>query len=98
MSDTAILPAYRGPKPEDKAPAPSKPPARWQRVLRGGSRAQLDTEFTGKTGRAARTRILLCPVEVVEPESLGAAPGKFPGRLVSTIPGEKVYGTIVERF
>ena len=51
-------------------------------VQRGGTRAQLDTEFSGSKGIAAKVRILLCPVEVVDSESLGANPAPFPGRIL----------------
>jgi hypothetical protein len=47
-------------------------------VRRQGSRAQLDVEL----GRAARARILLCPVRIDEPGSLAAAPAPFEPRLL----------------
>jgi hypothetical protein len=45
------------------------------RVLSAGRRAELGVVFTGVLGRAARVRIVLCPVHIEDPSSLAAAPG-----------------------
>lgn len=53
------------------------------RSVRRGSRLQLDAEFRGSGGaRAADTRVLFCPVEVVDPLSLAAQPRKFSAELM----------------
>jgi hypothetical protein len=60
------------------------------KVLRAGSRAQLDVEFIGATGRAATVRILLCPVEVIDPISLAATPGKFEGEILARFQPDEI--------
>ena len=47
------------------------------RVLRGGSRLELVTDFSGAGRQAARATIILCPVEIKEQETLTAAPAKL---------------------
>jgi hypothetical protein len=60
------------------------------RVLRGGTRAQLDNTFSGDRGTAAKVRILLCPVSVDDPDSLGAMPAAFPERILARFEPDEV--------
>ncbi|MGE0870042.1 MAG: hypothetical protein AB7P03_15870 [Kofleriaceae bacterium] len=60
------------------------------RVLRGGTRAQLDNTFSGANGVAARVRILLCPVSVDDPDSLGAIPAAFPERILARFAADEI--------
>ncbi len=59
-------------------------------VLRAGSRAQLEVTFEGKAGTAARVRVVLCPVEVLDPVSLGANPGPFPPGILKRFLADEV--------
>lgn len=47
------------------------------RALRNGTRAQLDAHFNSRKGQIAKARILLCPVRIEDPASLGATPAPF---------------------
>jgi hypothetical protein len=60
------------------------------KVLRGGTRAQLDNTFSGPRGVAARVRILLCPVSVEDPDSLGATPAALPDRILARFQADEI--------
>jgi hypothetical protein len=60
------------------------------RVLSAGRRAELSVSFTGARGRAARVRILLCPVLIDDPASLAAAPGAIPENLLSRLDSDEL--------
>jgi hypothetical protein len=60
------------------------------KVLRQGSRAQLDVELGGRPGRVATARILLCPVRIDDPDSLAATPAPFEPRLLDRFRSDEV--------
>jgi hypothetical protein len=59
------------------------------RVLRGGSRAQLEVTFNGEQGVAARVKILFCPVMVEDTVSLAASPTVFGPELLARLQADE---------
>lgn len=55
-------------------------------VRRAGSRLEMNVDFSGDGSRAAHVRILLCPLEITEPQSLGAVPTTVPDIIMKKIP------------
>jgi hypothetical protein len=60
------------------------------RVLRKRSRAELNVAFAAGQGTAASVRILLCPVHIVDPISLAAAPRELSDDLVSRLQDDEL--------
>lgn len=62
------------------------------KVLRAGSRAELHVEIAGleQPASAATVRILLCPVEIVDPLSLAAVPTTIDGALLDRFQPDEI--------
>ena len=66
-------------------------------VRRAGSRMELNVGFSADGNRAAHVRILLCPLEIIDPQSLGAVPTTVPEEIMAKFLTDEVDETSPSR-
>ncbi len=67
------------------------------KVRREASRIQVSTDFFGAGKHAAQASLLLCPLEIGDPETLAAAPTRVPESLLVRFSADEIDPTSPER-